>query len=171
MSTSDSETGLSGSSPAGAREGGLPLGLAGWALILGASSGFGEAIALELARRGMDILGVHLDRRSTMPNVERITAGEQSPVHLGNRVVPLDPEIEPRQLEDRDVDEGRHRPVDIEVELGRLVLREQGFHFLQRQSCCHFTYLLMSAPRPIERSDLIPKPTRSDEPVRFGWPL
>ncbi len=50
----------------------LPLQLSGWAVILGASSGFGEAISLELARRGMDIVGVHLDRRSTMPNVERI---------------------------------------------------------------------------------------------------
>src|SRR5438874_13681884 len=46
-----------------------------WALILGASSGFGEATSLELARRGMDIFGVHLDRRATLPNVERI-AGE-----------------------------------------------------------------------------------------------
>lgn len=52
----------------------LPLGLSGWALILGASSGFGEAISIELARRGMDIFGVHLDRRNTLPNVERITA-------------------------------------------------------------------------------------------------
>jgi NAD(P)-dependent dehydrogenase (short-subunit alcohol dehydrogenase family) len=43
-----------------------------WALILGASSGFGEAAALELARRGMNIYGAHLDRRPTMPNVERI---------------------------------------------------------------------------------------------------
>src|SRR5512132_2674338 len=50
------------------------LKLSGWALILGASSGFGEATALELARRGMDIFGVHLDRRATMPNVERITS-------------------------------------------------------------------------------------------------
>src|SRR5436853_7780520 len=50
------------------------LKLGGWALILGASSGFGEATSLELARRGMDIFGVHLDRRATMPNVERITA-------------------------------------------------------------------------------------------------
>lgn len=48
--------------------------LSGWAVILGASSGFGEAISLELAERGMDICGVHLDRRSTLPNVERITA-------------------------------------------------------------------------------------------------
>lgn len=47
--------------------------LSGWAVVLGASSGFGEAISLELAARGMDICGVHLDRRSTMPNVERIT--------------------------------------------------------------------------------------------------
>jgi enoyl-[acyl-carrier protein] reductase III len=34
-----------------------------WALILGVSSGFGEATALELARAGMNIFGVHLDRR------------------------------------------------------------------------------------------------------------
>lgn len=46
--------------------------LNGWALILGASSGFGEAIALELARSGMNILGIHLDRKSTMKNVDRI---------------------------------------------------------------------------------------------------
>lgn len=48
--------------------------LKGWALVLGASSGFGEACALELARAGMNIFGVHLDRRGTLPNVERITS-------------------------------------------------------------------------------------------------
>ncbi len=50
------------------------LQLSGWAVILGASSGFGEAIALELARHGMNIAGVHLDRRSTMSNVARIVS-------------------------------------------------------------------------------------------------
>ncbi len=43
-----------------------------WALILGASSGFGRAVALELAALGMNIAGVHLDRKSTLPNVERL---------------------------------------------------------------------------------------------------
>ena len=45
-----------------------------WALILGASSGFGEAISLALARGGRNVFGVHLDRRGTLPNVERIRA-------------------------------------------------------------------------------------------------
>jgi NAD(P)-dependent dehydrogenase (short-subunit alcohol dehydrogenase family) len=49
-----------------------------WALVLGASSGFGEAVSLELARHGMNVFGVHLDRRSTLPNVERITAAIRS---------------------------------------------------------------------------------------------
>lgn len=43
-----------------------------FALILGASSGFGGATAVELARRGMHIFGVHLDRRGTMPAVEKV---------------------------------------------------------------------------------------------------
>lgn len=51
--------------------------LQGWALILGASSGFGEAACLALADAGMDIVGVHLDRKATMPNVERIVTGIQ----------------------------------------------------------------------------------------------
>jgi enoyl-[acyl-carrier protein] reductase III len=43
-----------------------------WALVLGASSGFGEAAALALARAGRNVFGIHLDRRATLPNVERI---------------------------------------------------------------------------------------------------
>ena len=49
-----------------------------FALVLGASSGFGGATALELARQGMHIFGVHLDRRATMPDVERIIAEIES---------------------------------------------------------------------------------------------
>ena len=43
-----------------------------WALILGSSSGFGEAVALELAGIGYNIYGVHLDRRETLPHVAEV---------------------------------------------------------------------------------------------------
>ncbi|MDE3181662.1 MAG: SDR family oxidoreductase [Acidobacteriota bacterium] len=44
-----------------------------WALIIGSSSGFGEAASLELAREGLNIAGVHFDRRSAMGHVSEIT--------------------------------------------------------------------------------------------------
>ena len=43
-----------------------------WALVLGASSGFGGASAVELAKAGFSIIGIHLDRQVTMPNVNTI---------------------------------------------------------------------------------------------------
>lgn len=43
-----------------------------WALILGASSGFGEAAALAFAAAGYDIFGVHLDRRAGLEHVAEI---------------------------------------------------------------------------------------------------
>lgn len=43
-----------------------------WALVLGASSGFGEAISIKLSQMGMNIAGVHLDRKGTLPKVEQI---------------------------------------------------------------------------------------------------
>lgn len=49
-----------------------------WAVILGASSGFGAATARALARTGMNICGVHLDRRNTMPLAEAVAADVQS---------------------------------------------------------------------------------------------
>lgn len=49
-----------------------------WALILGASSGFGGSTAVELARHGMNICGVHLDRAATIPNAEKIKADCES---------------------------------------------------------------------------------------------
>jgi NAD(P)-dependent dehydrogenase (short-subunit alcohol dehydrogenase family) len=54
-----------------------------WALILGASSGFGGATAVKLAQNGFSVIGVHLDRQATMQNVEKIKseiteAGQQA---------------------------------------------------------------------------------------------
>lgn len=55
-----------------------------WALILGASSGFGGAAALELAKHGMNIFGVHLDRQATMPVVDKLIKDIK---HTGAKVV------------------------------------------------------------------------------------
>lgn len=49
-----------------------------WALILGASSGFGEASALAFAAAGYDVFGVHLDRRSGLEHVAEIVAEIES---------------------------------------------------------------------------------------------
>ncbi|HMJ81060.1 MAG TPA: SDR family oxidoreductase [Candidatus Dormibacteraeota bacterium] len=45
-----------------------------WALVLGASSGFGEATARALAADGYAIAGVHLDRRQGQAHVDEIRA-------------------------------------------------------------------------------------------------
>ena len=44
-----------------------------WALILGASSGFGAECSLALAAAGYEICGVHLDRKAGLAQVEEIT--------------------------------------------------------------------------------------------------
>lgn len=50
-----------------------PSGVASrWALVLGASSGFGAAVARKLANDGYDVCGVHLDRRSTIAAAEEL---------------------------------------------------------------------------------------------------
>lgn len=43
-----------------------------WALILGASSGFGASAARALAKAGFHIAGVHLDRKATLPLAEEV---------------------------------------------------------------------------------------------------
>ena len=45
-----------------------------WALILGASSGMGEATAIALAKAGYKIAGIHLDFRAALAHVEEVKA-------------------------------------------------------------------------------------------------
>ena len=45
-----------------------------WALILGASSGMGEATAITLAKAGYNICGIHLDFRAALGHVEEVKA-------------------------------------------------------------------------------------------------
>jgi NAD(P)-dependent dehydrogenase (short-subunit alcohol dehydrogenase family) len=48
-----------------------------WAIILGASSGFGGTVSVKLAEAGFHIAGVHLDRKATLPSVEQVVSRVQ----------------------------------------------------------------------------------------------
>ncbi len=54
------------------------IGKGRWALILGASSGFGEACARALAGAGYHIFGVHLDRRAGLEHVAQLKTDLQA---------------------------------------------------------------------------------------------
>jgi enoyl-[acyl-carrier protein] reductase III len=55
-----------------------------WALIIGASSGFGAATARALAGAGMHIFGVHLDTRATLERARQVVADVEA---AGRRAV------------------------------------------------------------------------------------
>jgi NAD(P)-dependent dehydrogenase (short-subunit alcohol dehydrogenase family) len=55
-----------------------------WALILGASSGFGAAAARALAGAGMNVFGVHLDMKATLSRAQQVVADVEA---LGRQVV------------------------------------------------------------------------------------
>ncbi len=55
-----------------------------WALILGASSGFGAAAARALARAGMNICGIHLDPRRSLAQAQAVVADVEA---AGSRAI------------------------------------------------------------------------------------
>jgi NAD(P)-dependent dehydrogenase (short-subunit alcohol dehydrogenase family) len=72
-----------------------------WGLILGASSGFGAAAGLSLARAGYPIIGVHLDLRGTIASAQKVRddiAASGVPVAFHN-VNAADPEKRQRVIE------------------------------------------------------------------------
>jgi len=52
--------------------------LSGWALVLGASSGFGAACSRALSAAGMDIVGVHLDKKTTLARAQTVADDVQA---------------------------------------------------------------------------------------------
>lgn len=52
--------------------------LEGWALVLGASSGFGASTCSHFAKAGMNVVGVHLDRRGTIENAHQLVSQIQA---------------------------------------------------------------------------------------------
>lgn len=55
----------------------------GWCVVLGASSGFGAAAVRALAAQGLDVIGVHLDRKATQPLADAVARDVKA---LGRRV-------------------------------------------------------------------------------------
>jgi len=49
-----------------------------WVIVLGASSGFGAAAAIRFAQEGYGVVGVHLDRRSTIHNAESVQSSVEA---------------------------------------------------------------------------------------------
>lgn len=89
----------------------------GWALVIGSSSGFGEAISLELARAGLNILGVHFDRRSATAHVNEIVEKIKG---LGREV----------QFYNRNAAD-REKRTEVLDEIQNRWAKEGGEHFIQ----------------------------------------
>jgi len=52
--------------------------LDGWALVLGASSGFGASACSHFALAGMNVVGVHLDRRANVEKIQQLVSDIQT---------------------------------------------------------------------------------------------
>ena len=52
--------------------------LDGWALVLGASSGFGASACSHFALAGMNVVGVHLDRRANVEKTQQLVSDIQA---------------------------------------------------------------------------------------------
>jgi len=87
-----------------------------WALILGASSGFGAATARALAEAGMHIFGVHLDTKATLERAQQVVADVEA---QGRQAVFFNTNAADAHKREEVLDEVRER-----------LTEEEGIHFL-----------------------------------------
>jgi enoyl-[acyl-carrier protein] reductase III len=95
-----------------------------WALVLGASSGFGLASVRELARLGFNIVAVHRDRRSVQPTVDSAFAAvREFGVNLKSLnldALSVDGQKSVLDLIEQEVGKGRIRTLLHSIALGNL---------------------------------------------------
>jgi len=95
-----------------------------WALILGASSGFGAATARALAGAGMNIFGVHLDPRATLPRAKQVAADIEA---LGRKAVFFNTNAADARKRTRVLDQMEHTLADDPADSIHLVLHSLAF--------------------------------------------
>jgi enoyl-[acyl-carrier protein] reductase III len=100
----------------------------GWALILGASSGFGAATARALAVAGMNVFGVHLDRQATLPRAQQVVGDIEA---LGRRAVFFNTNAADAARRSRVLDEIEQTLVDDPADSIHFVLHSLAFGSLR----------------------------------------
>jgi len=105
-----------------------------WALILGASSGFGAACSRALADAGFNIIGVHFDLKTTLPRAKQVKADiepRDAKLYFSTRTSPTNGIVPRLSKASRAVETRHHR---VRVALG-CVRKLETTHCKQARRC------------------------------------